>query len=161
MAPTSPLQASPPQKRLPWRRSPGVAALLGWVLPGLGQVYAGRPGKGALLLLAILPTFLVGWALTGFTIVDRQHYELDFIAQAFLGGPTAAALHFGAGHVLDHMPRFFDVGRLYVQVAGLLNLVAICDAVGEAIRQGRRVDEMRAEREAAATQAAPEREETS
>ena len=71
--------------------------------------------------------------------MDPEQYRLDFLAQAFLGGPTAWALRWGPEPALTAMPRFFDVGRLYVQVAGLLNLVAIADAVGEGIRQNRRV----------------------
>lgn len=40
----------------PASRSPVVAAVLAWVLPGLGHLYAGRPGRGVsiLLLAAVL-----------------------------------------------------------------------------------------------------------
>lgn len=139
MAPPS----SPPvrlPRRLPLRRPPLLAALLGWILPGLGQLYVGRPVKALLYLAAILPTFVVGWWLTDLTIVDPDAYGLDFVAQAFLGGPTLAAVELGAGRVLERMPPHFEVGRLYVQVAGLLNLVAVCDALGDAIWLDRRRD---------------------
>jgi hypothetical protein len=122
-----------------------VAAVLGWILPGLGQVYVGRPLKGTLFFAAILPTFLLGWTLSGFKAVDPGMYGLDFAGQVFCGGPTACALLVGSDHVLEHMPRFFEVGRLYVTIAGLLNLVAVCDAVGEAITRDRELLQRRIE----------------
>lgn len=114
-----------------------MAAFLGWLAPGLGQLYLGRPLKALLFFGAILPTFLVGWKLTGFTAVDPQRFRLDFAGQLFLGLPTFGALAVTADHVLSAMPPFFEVGRLYVLVAGLLNLVAICDALGDAISRDR------------------------
>ncbi len=82
---TSP--ATPPA-RLPLRRPPLVAAVLGWMLPGLGQVYVGRAMKGSLFFLAILPTFLIGWTLSDFKAVDPEMYGLDFAGQIFCGGPA-------------------------------------------------------------------------
>lgn len=148
------LTVSTPRTRLPRGRSVLLATVLGWILPGLGQVYAGRPWKGLLFLVAILPTFLLGWKLTDLTVIDPGRYPLDMVAQAMLGLPTAIALHVSEGRVLEHLPRFFDVGRLYVQVAGLLNLVAVCDAIGEVIRRNRQVDAMRAVHAARAAEAA-------
>ena len=124
---------------MPHRRPPLVAALLGWLVPGLGQLYLGRPLKALLFFAAILPTFLVGWALTDLTAVDPQRYRLDFVGQVFLGLPTFGALAVSADRVLASMPPFFEVGRLYVLVAGLLNLVAVCDAVGDGIARDREV----------------------
>jgi len=129
----------PRPSRTPRRRPPALAALLGWWVPGLGQLFLGRPLKALLFFTAIVPTFLVGWALTDMTAVDPQRYRLDFAGQVFLGLPTFAALVVGAEQVLESMPRFFEVGRLYVLVAGLLNLVAVCDAVGDAIARDREV----------------------
>ena len=108
-------------------------------MPGLGQLFLGRPMKALLFFAAILPTFLVGWALTDLTAVDPQRFRLDFAGQVFLGLPTVAALAVGGDRVLASMPPFFEVGRLYVLVAGLLNVVAICDAVGDAIARDREV----------------------
>ena len=36
------------------RRNPTVAGLLSLIVPGLGQIYAGRGRKGAILLLAAI-----------------------------------------------------------------------------------------------------------
>lgn len=147
---------SPLPARSPGRRPPALAALLGWILPGLGQLYVGQGLKATLFFVAIVPTFLLGWVLTDFTGVDPSAYTLDFVGQAFLGGPTLGAVALASGHVLDAMPPFIEVGRLYLLVAGLLNLVAVCDAVGEAIARDRAVMSLRLEQASAATRAGRE-----
>ena len=112
------------------RRSPLVAGILGWAVPGLGQVYAGRPGKGLLLAATIVGLFYGGWAMTGFTGVNPYEYGLEFVAHAWIGGPTAYAYWTTRELMLTQPEPWFEVGRLYVAVAGLLNIVAICDALG-------------------------------
>lgn len=41
------------------RRNPLVAAILSLIVPGLGHVYAGRPGKGLLIICSVAGLFLV------------------------------------------------------------------------------------------------------
>jgi hypothetical protein len=130
-------------RRIPWRRSAFLATAFGWALPGLGQLYAGQPRKALLFLAAILPTFLVGWWLTDFTAVQPAAQPLPFAAQVFLGGPTLLAWRLAEGHLIQDLPTFLEVGRLYTWVAGLLNLVAVCDAVGDVIEHNRFVDRLR------------------
>jgi hypothetical protein len=129
-------------------RSAFVAAVLGWVVPGLGQVYVGRPLKGLVLGLTIGGLFLGGLALTGFTCVNPDTYSLEFAAHALIGGPTAAAYWLSRDVVLTHPLPWFEVGRLYAAVAGLLNVVAICDALGDVIEHKGRVAVREREREA-------------
>jgi hypothetical protein len=144
----SALSPAPPaaglrSSRVPGRRSPVVAGLLGWLVPGLGHVYVGQPLKALLLFAAIVPTFTVGLALTDYTCVNPQKYGLEFVAHAWLGGPTILALHGTRDHVLEWMPRWFDVGRLYAAIAGLLNVVALSDVLGAALARNRVVDRLR------------------
>jgi TM2 domain-containing membrane protein YozV len=145
-----------PAGRLPRRRSAALATLLGWLCPGLGQLYVGQAQKAAVFLVAVLPAFVLGWWMTDFTGVNPRLYTLDFLAQAIAGGPAAAALHLSEGLTLDHLPRWMDVGRLYLAVGGLLNLVAICDALGEVVLHNRRVDGLRARRPAERAEPAAE-----
>lgn len=121
--------------RLPGARSPVWAVALGWLVPGAGQVVAGRVGAGLVLLLTIGGLFAGGLALTDFTCVNPRTYPLEFVAQALIGGPTAAALHATAGVGLERLPPWIEVGRLFVVVAGFLNLVALCDALGDCLRR--------------------------
>jgi len=121
------------------RRSAFVAAALGWLLPGLGQLYMGRPGKAFLMLVSIGGLFYLGLYLTDFTCVNPNTYSLEFAAHAFLGGPTAAAYYQTRDIVVTQPLPWFEVGRLYAAVAGLLNVVAICDALGEVLAHNQRV----------------------
>lgn len=50
-------------------RNPAVAAILSWLVPGLGQMYQGRRSKGILFMSAILGTFLVGLGCGGGKVV--------------------------------------------------------------------------------------------
>ncbi|NDC63453.1 MAG: hypothetical protein EBZ59_05585 [Planctomycetia bacterium] len=50
-------------------RNPAVAAFLSWCVPGLGQIYQGRTGKGGVLMGAILATFVAGMWLGGGRVV--------------------------------------------------------------------------------------------
>jgi len=142
--PTAPTPPTLPASTLPpalARRSPLVAAILGWAFPGLGQLYAGRPLKALIMLGTICGLFYWGLALTGFTCVDPYTYGLEFVAHAWIGGPTAWAYWSSREIVLaDPMP-YLEVGRLYVAVAGLLNIVAICDAVGSVLEHNARAED--------------------
>ena len=124
---------------VPARRSALLAAVAGWIVPGFGQLYMGRPFKALLMLVAIGGLFYGGLALTGFTCVNPTAYALEFAAHAFLGGPTALAYGMTQGFELNEALPWFEVGRLYAAVAGLLNVVAICDALGDVIEHNRGV----------------------
>ncbi len=50
-------------------KNPAVAAILSWLVPGLGQMYQGRRSKGILFMSAILGTFLVGLGCGGGKVV--------------------------------------------------------------------------------------------
>jgi hypothetical protein len=128
--------------------SPGLAAALGWLVPGLGQIAVGRVGAGLVLLVTIGGLFAGGLALTDFTAVKPRENPLEFAAQALIGGPTALALGLTEGATLDRMPPWLDVGRLFVVISGLLNLIALCDALGEAARVNAKAREEHARRRA-------------
>jgi hypothetical protein len=54
-----------------------LAAVLSYLVPGLGQIYQGRVGKGVLFLLAIYTLFFYGIYLgSGSVTVDDRHYRL-------------------------------------------------------------------------------------
>jgi len=45
-------------------KSPGVAAILSLLIPGLGQIYVGRVGRGLLILFIVMPLTFVIASLT-------------------------------------------------------------------------------------------------
>jgi TM2 domain-containing membrane protein YozV len=119
--------AEPPADPSP---SAALAAALGWLVPGLGQVYVGRPAKGLLYLLVIGSTYFVGLALAGWTCVNPERDPIWFVAQALAGGPTALTAWLTRGLEATQRLPTYDVGLLYVTVAALLNAVAVSDALG-------------------------------
>ena len=116
--------------RRPRCPSAAVAILLGWIVPGFGQLYVGRPGKAAWFFLWVVGAFALGLYLTGFAGVHREREGLWLLAQALCGGPTAAALPWTQDIVPLTRLASYDVGLLYTGVAGLLNAIVISDALG-------------------------------
>jgi hypothetical protein len=70
-------------------RSPLLAAVLGWLVPGLGHLYQGRLFKGRLFMASILGTFLLGWWIGDGRVVYHEwrsgDKRLAFVGQAGIG----------------------------------------------------------------------------
>ena len=70
-------------------RNPAVAAVLSWLVPGLGQIYQGRTHKGSLFMATILATFVAGLWLGGGKVVYASWKPGDtrwaFVCQAGAG----------------------------------------------------------------------------
>ena len=171
---TAPENAIEIQLREPW-----LAALLAWVLPGLGHIYQGRIGKGLLFFICVMGTFVYGLYLGGGKVVYaavpwEQHYRWQYLCQLGVGLPSTPMLcqREKAEQVRQQIqqgraqkeytgfmapPRsgpqpwtddsknaslqpnelalwtvkyhpFFELGTVYTVVAGLLNILVICDA---------------------------------
>ncbi len=130
-------------------KSPELAALLAWIVPGAGHLYAGHLVKGVGGLVLILGLFVAGLvASRGEAVSLREEvgHEYAFLAQVGAGGPTAVGLAYNHGK----LPRFLadppeepdyrdpayaatlpgvDTGLLLTMVAGLLNLLLIHDVL--------------------------------
>jgi TM2 domain-containing membrane protein YozV len=134
------------------------AAVLGWVVPGLGQILIGERKRGIYVLVGILGLFMTGLFVGGLDCVDKDEDRLWFYGQA-VAGPVA----FGAAYANDALiksgratelvptpPSMMEqsqnlpgrtvpaakglahaneFGTLLCFLAGLLNLVAILDAL--------------------------------
>ena len=115
-------------------RSPVLAIILGWVIPGGGHAYAGRWGKALLFGLAIVGLLVAGFALGRGTNILAS--ELWFLAQAGAGGPalllTPISDHLAGPRPdrpgVDWADPLREMGTLYTAVAGLLNLLVMMDA---------------------------------
>lgn len=129
-----------------------AAGVLGWVCPGLGHMRNGDGRRGRLVMLGVLGLFLAGVLVGGLDCVDRREDGLWFVAQAG-AGPIAFltdALNAGllkTGKVGTLLPMTApngamlqvssfksvgsvnDVGTLFTAMAGLLNVVALLDAL--------------------------------
>lgn len=154
-------------------KEPMLAAVLAWMIPGLGHIYQGRTGKGLLFFVCVLGTFFYGLYLGGGKVVYaavpwEQQYRWQYWCQLGTGlvsTPMLVQRHRvleGKAPLWDHFmapPRngpvnwtddsgnvttqpnelakwtvqyhpYFELGTVYTVIAGLLNVLVICDAAG-------------------------------
>lgn len=146
---------------------PELAAVLAWLIPGLGHLYAGYPIKGAVALVLLFGMHVAGLVVSRGDCVslDQEHgHPYAFVAQLGAGLPTGLALAYSHDKLPWHPPDLdvfdpeyvdrlpaVDVGLLFTMVAGLLNLLLIhdllCGVPGAALR---RAEEARLARRLAA-----------
>ena len=77
-------------------KTPVVAAILGWLIPGLGHIYQGRTPKGLLFMISILSTFFYGLFISDGRAVYASWTETDkrlpYLCQVCVGLPALPAL---------------------------------------------------------------------
>ncbi len=145
-----------------------LAGLLAWLVPGVGHLFIGERTRGLILLITVSLTFWGGIAIGGVrSTVDPQRNYLWFMAQICAGGHTLAAYGLGESsrskHFKANVPdasyqrdkrvtqrlksdllstanwRSAELALVYTGVAGLLNLLAILDAIVRADPAHRRM----------------------
>ncbi len=122
----------PPALKMP------LAGIGGWILPGLGHIIAGDHKRGVIILATILMTFWGGVAIGGVrSSVDPKRQKLWFMAQICAGGHTLLAYTWGQSERKDLADddlvsahwRSVELALVFTGVAGLLNVLAILDAL--------------------------------
>lgn len=83
-------------------KDPGLAAFLGWLVPGLGHLYQGRTAKGILFFVCIMGTFIygvylggdreVGWGRVVYMSFHPEDQRLHFLCQLGVGLPALPAV---------------------------------------------------------------------
>jgi hypothetical protein len=118
-------------------RDPWLAAVLAWLVPGLGHLYQRRYFKAAIYSACIIGLWGWGMQISGWRInqapVNRpgvpRSKTFSFLAQAGVGAPAAYAWYqsrrynSGAGQAVTALPGDGELtaefqGRLYVQRGG-------------------------------------------
>lgn len=66
-------------------RDPPLAALLAWLVPGLGHIYQRRYAKGVLFMVCILGTFFFGLVLGEGKVVYAANYQDNVGPKGFYG----------------------------------------------------------------------------
>jgi hypothetical protein len=92
-----------------------LAAVLAWLVPGLGHWYQGRRGKAVLYATCILGLYFIGLTIADFKVVywkwttpwaDPENFRASYLAQLFVGIPALPGLiqatlrHYGMQPVL-------------------------------------------------------------
>jgi TM2 domain-containing membrane protein YozV len=134
------------------------AAVLGWFLPGLGQIVIGEKRRGILAMIGILGLFITGVFIGGIDCVDKDEDRLWFAGQV-VTGPIAVGTAYAneillkSGKATELVPtppsmaemmrgitpkpipaakglaHANEFGTLLCFLAGLINLVVIMDAL--------------------------------
>lgn len=111
------------------------AGVLAWLLPGAGHFYLGKRGFAAVFCIAITLPFLFGVAVGGLKkSINPQDNRWLFLAELGIGSYT------GIGYVISSRlipdgPQYVstfpesEIAQIYLSVAGLLNVLAILDAM--------------------------------
>ena len=109
--------------------APALAALLSWLVPGLGQWRLGHRTQALFQFGAITGLFVLGLAFSGFTALDRAQVYFWYAGMIFNGGATALGTVLFAGVPLTTTGSiFWDLGVTVTCIAGLMNVVVIIDA---------------------------------
>jgi len=118
------------------RRSPALAAILAWLLPGLGHWYVRERVRGIIFFIVTGVTFWGGVAVGGVRTTVAPSENGAWIAAQLCAGPQAGiALYWGEKYRSRPDEKSFrapwpssNIGVVYAGVAGLLNLLVILDA---------------------------------
>ena len=130
-------------------------AILAWIWPGLGHLSTGRRRRGGLIMFGVLFLVTSGLLIGGFDAVDHRNDSLWFLAQVF-SGPIVIVADLVNQLLIKTQPqeqRFLlvglshvnEIGILYIAMAGLMNFVAMLDALspwrqGDLERRGETVE---------------------
>jgi hypothetical protein len=110
---------------------PVLAALLAWVLPGLGHVYLERRGRAMAFCVIVLICLATGLALDGNLYRVTPGQPLSFFAT--LGSMGMGLPYFLArwafGYTGDIEGPGYEYGSAFILTAGLMNLLLILDAL--------------------------------
>lgn len=125
--------------------STALAALLAWLLPGLGHWYLGYRDRAVIIFASIVVTFWGGVALGGVRSTFNVQENGPWLAAQLCTGPQALVGLMWAkslprpqpvvgtvGAPVDRYEASYpsaDIAVVYSGVAGLLNLLVIIDAL--------------------------------
>lgn len=133
----------------PITREPLALLLSAWLVPGLGHFLFGDRKRGIRMGVLIFVTFFAGLAVSDFEAVAPQIYKISYYAQIGAGTPAllltlidpaaeASRIELAGPDTPRAVPRFTDLGLLFCNVAGILNILLIFDLLDRRFSPSRR-----------------------
>ena len=107
-----------------------LAALLAWLVPGLGHVYLGRWLRGLTFCALVASAALVGVTLDGKLWRPEAGRPLSYLATPGAMGLGAGyfVLRTGMGYRGDVTAAGHEYGSAFLLTAGLMNVLLVLDA---------------------------------
>ena len=116
-----------------------AAAVLGWILPGLGHVSLGQKRRGILIMSGVIFLVVCGVLVGGIDSVDHKNDALWFIAQVWCG-PIVVGIDLLNQAFISPLPiaekatrvglsHANEIGILFIAMAGLMNFVVMLDVL--------------------------------
>ena len=111
--------------------------IAGWLVPGAGHFLLGKWIRGTLLAVSIIAMFALGLAMQGKLYTSAQ----DILSLLGMAGDLGIGLLYFVSRALGLgaqpvQTTVADYGRVFIVVAGLLNIIAAVDAHN--LRTGRK-----------------------
>jgi hypothetical protein len=103
--------------------------ILAWLVPGAGHWYVGQRQRGTVIFIAVIGAYVLGVLLGGIEMIDPRNATAWFCAQVLCGLPNIICAVLQDPNVPMGVGRGVDLGQVYTGVAGLLNLLAVLDAL--------------------------------
>jgi len=123
-------EARLPRKVGAGRRSPALAVLLTWLVPGLGHWFQGRRLRGVMVFTLLVGMIVLGTLLAETSNLSRERHYYYWGGQFMAGLPAIIAeLLWGSRPVTSHI-AYAEAGLVFGTVAGLLNIMAMLDVYG-------------------------------
>lgn len=101
-----------------------LAFILSWFIPGLGYLVLNKKAKFLLLFLSIMALTFAGAVLADFReirFIDNPYYYIGRFGSGLIWGIIIILLKQAPTGIVPL--QYFDVGHLYLCVAGTLNLI--------------------------------------
>lgn len=105
------------------------AAVLAWLVPGLGHLFLRRIGRGIVFFLLVVTAVAAGYLLQGELYRPQQGKPLSTLGTlgAMGMGLPYFLLRFGLGYAGDLMGRGYEYGSAFLLTAGLMNWLLVLD----------------------------------
>jgi hypothetical protein len=130
--PAKPAQSKPSQQGFVY-----FPLIAGWLVPGAGHFLLGKWIRGALLAVSIIAMFFLGLAMNGKLYTSAE----DILGLLGMAGDLGSGLLYFISRAAGWggapvQTTVADYGKVFIVVAGLLNVIAAVDAHN--LRTGRK-----------------------